>query len=272
MGHIAGIHLHHVGHKTPVIIGVVVRIPPVNLRRTGCKHSIRRRNAHSDLIRQCDSPPLVPTFGELVGEHVDPRWRRVVRGMCGSWGIIDQEGLGRRESLLLLDPVDRLVRQVRVEDVVGIADIRLDRGRPFVNCGRPLAGIPTDEAIEMLEAQGSGPEIEGTGLAGLPIGHIMVLAKPGRIESAQAQYLADGSRILAHQSVVARIPRGHLRDATGVGRMVVTPGNQCGAGWRTQSRGVKLSIAQSPSGQTIEVWRWYGSAERTGSAKTGVIQ
>ena len=77
----------------------------------------------------------------------------------GAGGKIDEERLVRRERLLVLGPVDRLIGHVGGEVVVGVGG-RLDLGRAVVEQRRPLIGFAADEAIELVEAGVRRPTVE----------------------------------------------------------------------------------------------------------------
>ena len=64
--------------------------------------------------------------------------------------------------------------QVAVEDVVRIVQVGLNGLGPFVQGRAPLAGVPTNKAAEVLEAQARGPQVKGPGHAALPIGHVVL--------------------------------------------------------------------------------------------------
>jgi hypothetical protein len=48
----------------------------------------------------------------------------------------------------------------------------------FINRGPVLVDITTLEAIKIFKARSGGPEIEGSGRRGLPVGNIVILTKP----------------------------------------------------------------------------------------------
>ena len=75
---------------------------------------------------------------------------------------VREERLAAHQCLLLMDPLDRLVRHVGHE-VVALFErlLGLDRDRAFVDRGVVLIGLSADEAVEVLEAAPGGPVVEG---------------------------------------------------------------------------------------------------------------
>ena len=66
--------------------------------------------------------------------------------------------------MLHAQPVDGLVREVVVEDVIRIAEVGLDRLCVLVEGRVPLIGISADEPVEVFEAETGRPQVEGAGL------------------------------------------------------------------------------------------------------------
>ena len=86
----------------------------------------------------------------------------MVRRVGGAGREVDEEGLVRRQRLLLRDPGHGLVGHV-LHEVIALFGrlLRLDRRRAFVERGVPLVGLAADEAVEVLEAAAAGrPGVE----------------------------------------------------------------------------------------------------------------
>src|SRR5262249_58530973 len=106
-----------------------------------------------------------------------------------------------------------------------------------------LVGVAADEAVEVVEAESGGPQVERPGLAGVPVGDIVVLAEPGGAIAVLLQDLGDGRRVLPHQRVVPREAGAEFHDAGGVNRVMVAAGDKRRPGGRTQGGGVELVVA-----------------------------
>src|SRR3954453_12474424 len=62
---------------------------------------------------------------EAALELLDPVLRRVMRGMTGAGGVVEEERLLRRDRLRVLDELDRLVGDVLAEVVALFRRLRL---------------------------------------------------------------------------------------------------------------------------------------------------
>jgi hypothetical protein len=81
----------------------------------------------------------------------------VVGGVRGAGREIDEERLVGHQRLLLVHPLDRLVRQVLGEVVALLrGPVGLDRNRVAIRRGRPLVSLGTDEPVEVLEPAAAG--------------------------------------------------------------------------------------------------------------------
>ena len=177
-----------------------------------------------------------------------------------------------RDGLLGADPLDGLVGDVVVEVVVRVAQVRLDGLGPVEDRGPPLAGLGPDEPVELFEAQAGRPEIERSGLAVLPVGHVVVLAEPGGVPALLLEDFGDGGGVLAHQAVVAGEAGGQFHDVAGMHRVVVAAGEQRRARGRRDRRGVELRVAQPVLGQLVQRRRVAGPAEGARRAEADVIE
>src|SRR3546814_17233559 len=73
--------------------------------------------------------------------------------------------------------VDRVVRQVLVEDIGRIAGRRFHRSGVLDQRRRPLVGVARIEAIEIFEPEASRPPIERSIWSRLPIRRVVVLSE-----------------------------------------------------------------------------------------------
>ena len=98
--------------------------------------------------------------------------------------------------------------------------------------GMPLVRIAAEEAIEILEAQTSGPLIKGPSRTLHPLWNEVVLAEPRCVVAVVHENIADRACALGHDRGVAWISRGELRDVAHTDALMVATGEQ-----RSTSRG-----------------------------------
>src|SRR5262249_57255114 len=95
--------------------------------------------------------------------------------------------------------MDGLIRKVVVKVVVRLAHVGIDRLGAFGDRGAPLVRVAADEAVKVLEAQTGWPQIEWACLARLPVGNIVVFAKPGGVPALLLEYFGDGGGVPLHR-------------------------------------------------------------------------
>src|SRR5262249_48045769 len=94
-----------------------------------------------------------------------------------------------RDRLLLVEVLDRFVRQMLVERVVVLASLRhfhFDGRCAVIEGWLPLVRLAADETIEVVEALHVRPTIERSGGTSLPIRDVVVLAEESRAISVLA--------------------------------------------------------------------------------------
>jgi hypothetical protein len=181
--------------------------------------------------------------------------------MGSSGGVVDEERLVGRHRVLQMDVLDGVVGEVVVEVIVRVADVRLD-GRVAVEDKRaPLVHVTADEAVELLKAEAGGPAVEGTCLAGLPVGNVMVFAEPGGVVAVLAKELADACCVFAYERIVPGIAGGHLHNLAGVYGVMIPPSQQRSASRRAHRCRVKAVVEQTALGQGVERRGVDGTAE-----------
>ena len=264
-----GVDLHHAGSDL-LVLGVE-RVPRRDARRTLGQLGSLRHDAEFDLPRQGLLAHLVPALVELALEAIDPLLRRVVRRVRRAGRVVGDERLLRRNGMLHLQPGDRVVRHVAIEEVVLAAVRRLDRLGALGDRRRPLTRVAADEAIEVLEAETRGPQIERSRLAALPVRDVVVLAVPRGVEAVLLQDLGEGPARLRHQRVVAREAGAGLHDDAGGAGVVVATREQRRARRRAQGRGVELRVAQPLAREPVHRRGRDRPAERAGRAEADVV-
>jgi hypothetical protein len=93
--------------------------------------------------------------------------------------------------VLHADVLNRLVRKVVIQVVVGISNVRLNGLGAVEDQRSPLVHVATNEAVEFFESKPGGPTVERTGLTGLPVRDIVILTKPSCVPAIVAENGAD---------------------------------------------------------------------------------
>ena len=266
----ASVDLHHAGVDLLLLVGQ--RVPGRQARRERVELGVGGNHAELLLALKRLLANRVPALVELALVLLDPLLLGVVRGVGRPRGVVTEERLLGGDRLLHSDPLDRLVGHVVVEVVVGLAEIRFDRLGALHDGRTPLARVATDEAIEVIESQSGRPEIKRSGLARLPVGHVVVLAEPGGAIAVLLQDLRDGGGVLLHDRVISGKPRGRLGDHPGVHGMMVPAGDQRRPGGAAQRGGVELIVFQPVVSKLLQNRRIAWPAESAGGSKADVIQ
>ena len=170
----------------------IERIPGRHVRRTRRQDRILRNDRQLLLARECLLAQLVPALIELALELRDPFLGHVMGRVGRAGRVIREERLVRRQRMLLLDPVDRLIGEIGVEIVVrfgrgGELLLGFDGNRVLEHRGIPLVGVAADESVEIIEPESGGPKVERAVGAALPGRHVMVLAEPRGAVAVAAQ-------------------------------------------------------------------------------------
>ena len=247
-------------------------VPRDQARRERVELGVRRDHAQLLLACECFFADLVPPLIELALVLGDPLGLGMVRGMSCAGRVVAEEGFVRRHRLLHGDPLDGLVGHVIVEVVIGITQIWLDRLGSFGDVGPPLIGVAADEAVEVIKAQAGRPEVKRSGLAGLPVGDVVVLAEPCGAIAVLLEHLSDGRGVLEHHRVVAGEAGGGFGDDTSVHGMVIAAGDQCGSGRAAQRGGVELVELEAVVGQHLERRSIAGAAECAGRPEPDIVE
>src|SRR5262249_5331733 len=214
---------------------------------------------------------LVPPLVELALELGDPLLRSVMRSVRRACRVVSQERSLRGGCLLLTDPIDGVVRQIYIEDVIRFAEIGFDGLRALHKRRVPLVGVAANEAVEVVEPKPCRPQIEWPSFAGLPVRHVVVLPIPRRVVPVLLEHLGKGSDAFWHQRVIAGIAGGELHDHTSVRRVMIASGDQRSTGWRAERRRMELRVAQPALRETVHRRRRNWPAERATGAVPDII-
>ena len=236
---------------------------------------VLRHEAESLLVGEDLLAELLVAAVEQVhgADPVHPFLRRVVRRVRGAGRVLDEDRLARVDLVHPRHVVDRVVRHLgdEVPRAGRGAVVRVDLGRVAEQVRLPLVGVAADEAVEVLEAHAGRPVVERPDLAGLEGRHVVVLAEPGGVVAVVDQHPPDRGLVLADDAVVAGIAGGLLGDDAEADRVVIAPGDQRGAGRRTERRGEHPVVAEAFAGNAIHGRRRDHAAERARHAEPGVV-
>ena len=238
IGEEGGVDLRHV--RKEFLLPRIERVPGGHVGRTRRQDRILRDHAELLLARERLLAQLVPALVELALELRDPVLRHVMRGVRRARGVIGEERLVRRQRVLLLDPVDRLIGEIGVQMVVrlglsGELLLGFDRSRVLEQGRVPLVHVAADEPVEIIEAEPGRPQVERPDGAALPGRHVVVLAEPGGAVAVAAQDFGDRAGALRHQRIVAGVTEAALHDDAGMHRVLIAPGDQRRARRRAQA-------------------------------------
>ena len=225
----AGEHFH-LTREQSLLVGAQ-RIPVLD--RLGLRREFRigRHDAKLLLALQRLLTQFIPALVELALVFGDPLLRDVVRRMGRARREIHEEWLVRRQRLLRLDPLDRLVGHVGHE-VIARLFLDLDLRHSVPNGRGPLIGLAADEAIELVETRARRPAICRARGAELPHRRLMRLAERGGRIAVQAKHLGErGDAVRPHACVPLEGGR-RLGDRAHVVDVVVAAGEQGRAGRR----------------------------------------
>jgi len=165
----------------------------------------------------------------------------MMRSVSGARREIHEERLVGHERLLLAHPPHRLVRHVLGEVVTLLGTLALfHRRRAFVDGRIPLVGLAADEAVEVLEPAAAGrPLGERSHRARLPHRHFVALAELRCGVAVELESHGKRRLILRQHRSVAGSRGRDFADAAHVHRMVIAPGQERLARWRTERRRVE---------------------------------
>jgi hypothetical protein len=144
-----------------------------------------------------------------------------------------EEGLFWSSRVLRANPVDGPIRQIVDEDVVRIAEWQQHRCRVLEQRRMKLVRIAAEEAVEVLEAQTSGPLIKWPSRTLHPLWNEVVLAEPRCVVTVVYENVADRTGTLGHDRSVTRVSRGELRDVAHTDALMVATGEKRGTSRRT---------------------------------------
>jgi Carbohydrate-binding module 48 (Isoamylase N-terminal domain) len=139
----------HIGVFTPE--AHTPRLPTI------CRNSRNSGSRHSNCGTGAMLPEMSPPFkGESEHEHavIDSNRRRMMRRVCGTGDIVDEERLGGIDLVQHFHVRDSVVRHGGYQIPARFAHVGIDLGGVAEEVGLPLAGVATDEAVKVPHAEG----------------------------------------------------------------------------------------------------------------------
>src|SRR5215469_8096856 len=137
-----------------------------------------------------------------IADLLEPLGRGMMRSVRGSRDVVDEPRFAGSDLLELLDVLDRLVGHRRLQVPARIALEGVDGRRVAEQVRLPLAGVATDEAVEIVEAHSAWPLIERSRLARLIKGRVVVLAEPCRCVAILFQDCSDSALLDWYDGIV----------------------------------------------------------------------
>ena len=216
----------------------------------------------------------VPPGVERALIPVRPLLRHVMRRVACTRGEVREERLVGHQSLLLMDPPDRLIRKILREVVALLRSLGgIDGAVAFVQGGVVLIRLARNEAVEVLEADSARrPRIEGPHRRRQVRGDLVALAEHGCGVSVVFQRQRQRRLRIGNQGVVPRRRRcelGHHPESNGV---VVAPVKERRPRRSTQRRCVEPVVGKAILGKAVGDRGVDQSTERTRGTEAHVVQ
>ncbi len=176
-----------------------------------------------------------------------------MRRMRCAVGHVGKEGLVGRHHVEALHPRNHLVGDVLGEVIALFGRLRrLDRCRTVEQGRRPLVGLATNKAVELLEALAGRPAVEWTRHADFPRRCLVGLANTPGAVAVEPQHLGDGGYRVGSYAVVARSTGSHFSHRADSGRVMVAAGQQRDSSGRAQRRRMEAVVEQAIIGNLLQ--------------------
>ena len=187
-------------------------------------------------------------------------------------GPVHEKRLVRLEGLVLVQPADRVVRQVFAEVVALLHGLWRQDARRVANQVRlVLRGLAGEETVEVLEAEAGRPVLERAGRSGL-LGRCVVPFAPGACGvTVILQYVSHQRTAPGNVPGITVPVVRQLSDLPGTDAMVIAAGQQSRPSGRTHRRGVKTVVRDPFVDHAIHRRSLDFTSERGGQAWTRVV-
>jgi len=139
------------------------------------------------------------------------------------WHEVSEEGLVRRNRLLVFDPSDCFVSQISRQVITFFWCFgRFNWSRILIKNRVPLASAPTKKTVEVFKTQPRGPTIKRASNAFLIRWHIVMLTESCCVVPILFQHFTDSCRISRYNTGVTRVTRSTVTENTGCSRVVIS--------------------------------------------------
>src|SRR5262249_44317016 len=157
----------------------------------------------------------------------------VVGRMRRAGRVVDKKRPIGRLGLLVVNPMDRLVRQV-IGQVVLFPFLSSRHSDDRIVLGHDrivLAACPAEKSVEVIKAQPARPAVEGAGRAMLVVGRKVPFAEGSRRVAVVLQNAGNTGCALGPGGVVSRPATGEFGNGTKADGVMVAPRKERCAGW-----------------------------------------
>ena len=230
-------------------------------------------NAELQLTSERRLAPALPAAVELSLVAIDPLGGSLVGGMLGTRRKVHEERLVGRRMLLIGELADRRVGEVLAEVIALLGTLRrIDEVVVGDQVRGPLVGVGVQESVEAFESLSQGPVAERTGSRSIPTGREMPFSESHGGIAGISKMPGHGRRRRRQFPGVTGKPHGDVRHESHTDRVMVATGEKRGSSRRAQGGDVKLVVAQSTAGQTVDVGRGHVRSETPQLAEPDVVE
>ncbi len=249
-----GVGLLEAGGEALLHLGQVV--PRLDARVAGGQLGALGHEAALDLVGEPALAGDVPALVVAAPVLLQVRRRRLVGGVGGAEGQVEEEGPIGTDRLGVVDEPDGVVDEVLGEVV---ALLRGGRGLDHVvvvdELGVELVGLALHEAVEAVEAPLARPLVVGAGGGGVLHGAEVPLAdREGRV-ALVAEHLGHGGGVVGDVAPHVRVAAREVGDRAHPHLVVVAPGQQRRSGGGAHRGDVEVRVLEAAGGEAVDVRR-----------------
>src|SRR6266404_4361667 len=173
--------------------------------------------------------------------------------------------------MLRLHPGKRLVRHIDGEVVIRIVR-RLDANGSIKNRWRPLIGLTTNEAIELVETGMRRPTIVRARDRDFPWRRFVILAEGGGAISIQSQHLCHWCYALRANAGITWKRSREFHDRAGIVHVMIASRQQRSASRRTKRSSMKIVVTQARGRELFRRLHFAWTTKCARLSETDVVQ
>ena len=231
---------------------------------------IVRNDAADALPLPAFNAQLVPPLIELAFEAVNISARRLMRSMRRAGCVIDEKGLVWGCCLLVVYPVNGLIRHPLFQHRSIVGQIG-NAHRAAIQRGVVLIGITANQAKEIFKPLPRRPLIKRPCRRSGGMGDVVRLTKHCAVIAVQLQYLCNRGRLSRYFCMISRVTFRQVGKIAKASIMMIATGQQRCTRRRTDARGMELIIANAALSQSIEIRCWHWPAKCTRHRKADIV-